>query len=172
MTKLSDKAYELKADLVMNLARKLGADQSAVRIARTHVVEVVMRNDNLDLAQVSTKRSLHVRLYLDGRLGVFSTSDLRENALKDFVSRGVEMTRALSSDPHIGLPDPHRYPSFTAPELNTYDSKVAECKPETCVERAKSLVNYAHEIAQQEKLALRRPHSGELADTRKGLWNT
>ena len=151
---MSEKAFEPKATLVMDHARSLGADQSAVRIVRAQDIEVVIRNDDLDLAQVSTNQSLQVRLYLGGRLGVFSTSDLRESALKEFVSRGVEFTRALSSDPHIGLPDPHRYPSLPAPKLDIYDSNVLNCRPEACISRAKSLINHAREIAQLEKLAL------------------
>ncbi|MBU0515987.1 MAG: TldD/PmbA family protein [Proteobacteria bacterium] len=127
------------AELVLKTAKGAGADQASARVARTREMEVSFRGGDLEKARGSTRRQVSVRLFVAGRYGGFSTSDLRPGALGDFVKRGVELVRALEPDPHRGLPDPKRYASGKPPDLGLYDPRLARARGERFIARAAGL---------------------------------
>jgi PmbA protein len=127
------------AAAVLKAARRAGADQASVRVTRSRELEVLFRNGDLEKAKGSTRRSISVRLFIGGRYGAFTTSDLRPEALTRFIRRGVELTRVLEPDPQQGLPDPKRYPHGTAPDLGQYDPALARARGDRFIARAAGL---------------------------------
>ncbi len=116
---------ETIAGLVLDTARAGGAEQAAVRLSLGRFIDISWRDGQMEKASASATRSLTLRLLVKGRYGVHSTSDLRPGALKEFVRRAVELTRALQPDPLRALPSPDAYPSGPAPDLGLYDPAAA-----------------------------------------------
>ena len=59
-----------------------------------------MRDGKLDRIRESTRQGLYITLYVDGRYSSNSTSDLRDEAVADYVRQVVEGTRYLARDEH------------------------------------------------------------------------
>lgn len=83
-----------------------GADEARVRISSNRSVEVGYRERKPETIKEASTRTLAVEIFVNGRYSSQSTSDLRKDALKAFVSNAVSSTRFLSEDPHRTLPDP------------------------------------------------------------------
>jgi PmbA protein len=96
---------EIARDAVA-LARRKGAREAAANASRLRDVEVRWRDGRLENLSEATKRTLELELYVDGRYGAVSTSDLRPEAVDRFVEDSVELTRALAPDPFRALPEP------------------------------------------------------------------
>jgi PmbA protein len=127
------------AAAVLTAARRAGVDQASVRVGRSREIEVLFRNGDLDKAKGSTRQSVSVHLFIGGRYGAFTTSDLRPEALTRFIGQGVELTRVLEPDPKRSLPDPKRYPRGAAPDLGTYDPALARARGQKFIARAAGL---------------------------------
>ncbi len=103
------------------LARKHGADQSAIVVSRSRGVDIEWRDGRIERVKERTRRSLSASLYVDGRYSASSTNDLRPTALDAFIAEAVANTRLLEPDPHRGLPDPERYAGRAAIDLDLVD---------------------------------------------------
>jgi PmbA protein len=112
------------------LARGKGAQEAAVRAARTREVETEWRDGKLEKVHEATSRSLEFQLYVDGRFAEMSTSDLRPEALATFVSESVALTRSLEKDPFRSLPDPKLYADRPAGDLAIEDAAYDAVTPD------------------------------------------
>jgi len=123
---------ELKniAGQVLDLAKGAGAEAAAVKASHSRFTDVALRDGAPDKASASTRQGLSLRLFLKGRYAVHVTSDLRPQALKDFVSGAAALTMALEPDPQRGLPDPARYPTGPPPELDLFDPELSRATAE------------------------------------------
>src|SRR5690606_31547603 len=108
---------------VMALAKKEGAQDSAVNAWRSRDVETTWRDGKLEKISDATTRGLTVALYVDGRYGSTTTSDLRPEALERLVRDGVAAARALARDKYRRLPDPSTYADRIARDLELHDPK-------------------------------------------------
>jgi PmbA protein len=104
------------------LARKAGASDAAVSANRSRMVEVQWRDGKLDRLREATSRSLMLRLYVDGRYGAVSTSDLRPEALQGFIGDAVALTRRIAPDPHRVITDPALYRGQAKVDLQLEDA--------------------------------------------------
>lgn len=127
------------ARAAMNLATKLGASSAGVHASRSREVETTWRDGKLEKIADATSRSVSINLYVDGRWGAMSTSDLRPPALEKFVGDAVSMVRALAKDPHRKLPEPALYAGRSEADLEIYDPKVAELTTDARLLRAKAI---------------------------------
>jgi len=114
------------AHQVLELAQKAGSHQAGVKISRSRFIDVSIRDGEPDKASASTRQGLSLRLFIEGRFAVHSTSDLRPQGLAAFVADAAALTKALEPDPYRSLPDPTRYPVGPAPELGLYDPELAQ----------------------------------------------
>jgi PmbA protein len=110
----------------VELARKAGAQEVAAEASRARNVEVKWRDGKLEQISEATSRSLDLRLYVDGRYAGVSTSDLRPEALRDFVGNAIALTRKLAVDPHRSLPDPKLYDGRAKLDLELEDPSYTE----------------------------------------------
>jgi PmbA protein len=115
---------EIARDAVA-LARRKGAQEAAAESSRLRDVEVRWRDGKLENTSEATKRTLALELYVDGRYGAVSTSDLRPEAVERFVEDSVELTRALAADPFRALPEPALCAGQAAVDLELEDPAVA-----------------------------------------------
>ena len=87
-------------------AKAAGADDCRVQISNRRFVEISYRLQKPENIKEATTRNLNIEIYVDNRYSGQSTSDLRQDALKDFISNAVVTTKLLAEDPHRTLPDP------------------------------------------------------------------
>ena len=115
-----------QAKEVVRKAQKLGAQGVRASLGRSRNSEVEWRDGKLDRLRESTSMSVGVTLYVDGRYSSNSSSDLRPEALDDFLKEAVAMTRVLAEDKHRKLPDPARFKDRFEGDLKVFDQAGAE----------------------------------------------
>lgn len=120
-------------------AQKAGAQAAAAHVSRARFVDVAFRDNALEKAQASTKQDLSLRLFVDGRFAVHSTSDLRPAAMAEFVGQAAALTRLLEPDPLRSLADPARLAKPPAPELGLSDQALRQSPTQQWVALARSL---------------------------------
>ncbi len=144
--------YELElARLAMELAAKEGALKCRVSLTKSVSDIIGTLNGEIDKVTHCLDRGLALTLFVDGRFGTFSTNQLDEESLRDFVSKAVKMTRILAEDPLRDLPDPARCckSANDGDELGLYDPAYAEVSAE-----------------ERRKLALDAAAFGKVPDTK------
>ncbi|MHC4073148.1 MAG: PmbA/TldA family metallopeptidase, partial [Planctomycetota bacterium] len=87
-------AWSIKA------AKSAGADDCRVSINNERFVEIRYRKRKPENIKEAASKGLFIEIYVDGRYSGQSTSDLRRNALKDFISNAVATTKLLAEDPY------------------------------------------------------------------------
>ncbi|NOY28068.1 MAG: TldD/PmbA family protein [Oligoflexia bacterium] len=90
---------------VVSLARELGADQVRAGVGRGVSTELSRRDGHIEKAEKSRSLSVRASIMVDGRFSAHATSDLRPEALREFLGRAVEATRFLEPDLNRRLPD-------------------------------------------------------------------
>ncbi|MBX2797832.1 MAG: TldD/PmbA family protein [Myxococcales bacterium] len=93
------------ANDVMKRARELGADEVSVAVSRGSHVTIQRRDRKVERATEAINQGLVVSLLANERFTSNSTSDLRPEALDDFLRRCVESASFLEPDPYRALPD-------------------------------------------------------------------
>ena len=121
---------ETRAALVIELAKRAGATDVFATATRSREVETEMRAGKLEKVQEATSRSVTARLWVDGRFGSHSTSDLRPDRLEAFVTDAVTLTGALQPDPDRSITDPALYEGRSDVDLELLDPTVRSLAPE------------------------------------------
>jgi PmbA protein len=93
-----------------------------VSIRSERFVEISYRNRKPENIKEASQRGLGIEVYADGRYSSRSTSDLRKDALKDFLSSAVAATKLLAEDPYRTLPDPKYYEGRAKIDLGIRDA--------------------------------------------------
>ncbi len=113
---------ELAAQL-LELARRAGAEQAdAVAVASTNSSTEV-RMQQVEKVAEAASRSVGLRVIVDGRQAVVSTSDVTDTALAETAQTAMELARVSEPDPHAGLPDPSEQTRQPA-ELALFDETI------------------------------------------------
>jgi PmbA protein len=81
-----------------DLSRALGADEVSVSVSRSSEISLQRRAGKLEQSQRATSLGLSVSLLVGDRFSSHSTSDLRPEALRAFLERAVDATRALEPE--------------------------------------------------------------------------
>jgi len=121
--------YDLAAWSIKT-AKSAGADDSRVGINSERFVDISYRKHKPENIKEASTRGLSIRIYANGRYSVQSTSDLRKNALKDFISNAVATTKLLAEDPYRTLPDPKYYKGRAKLDLGLLDPDYKILTPE------------------------------------------
>ena len=83
---------------VMKQARKLGADEVSVSVSRSSEVSLMRRAGKLEQASQATSQGVSLSLLVDDRYSVHGTSDLRPDAIREFLTRAIAATRVLEPE--------------------------------------------------------------------------
>jgi PmbA protein len=136
---MDEKSMRELAARAIGAAKDAGARDARAFVMRSRDVTVEWRDGKLDRIRESTAQSLDVSLYVDGRFSASGTSDLRPDAVMEFVKGMVGATRYLAVDEHRHLPDPSRYEGATKADLQIFDPAVASVAPEARLGDARRL---------------------------------
>jgi len=107
-----------------------GAAEAAARTYRQRDVDVTWRDGKIEKVQEATTRGVGLQLYVDGRYSAVSSSDLRPEALEQFIADSVAMTRTLTKDPFRALPAPTLYAGQAKVDLKLEDPKYGAVGPD------------------------------------------
>lgn len=140
------------ARTAMALAKKLGAADAAAFASKSRDLETTWRDGKLEKISEATSRSISLNLFVEGRYGSMSTSDLRPEAMQSFVENAVAMVKALAKDPHRKLPDPSLYAGRSEADLQTFDAKIAELTTDQRLQRAKAMEEGARSVKGAERI--------------------
>jgi PmbA protein len=110
-------------------AKAAGADSCRVRLGGERTVEISYRDRKPENIKEASTKSLGLEIFVAGRYSVMSTSDLRKDALKDFIGRAVAQTRLLAEDSFRTLPDPKYYEGRQADDLEQLDPAYGAVTP-------------------------------------------
>ena len=112
-------------------AKSAGADDCRVGISSRRFVEISYRQRKPETIKEASTKNLYIEIYADNRYSGQSTSDLREDALKDFISNAVVTTKLLAEDPYRMLPDPKYYQGRAEVDLQIRDANYEKLTPES-----------------------------------------
>ncbi len=111
-------------------AKQAGASEARARVDHQHYSSVEYRERRVETLDESTTQGLSLTLYIDGKYSSHRTSDLRRDALEEFVREAVAMTRYLTEDPHRRLPEPSHYAGLKDVDLQLADAGYDKAAPE------------------------------------------
>ncbi|MEJ2535541.1 MAG: TldD/PmbA family protein [Calditrichia bacterium] len=124
-------------------AKSSGADACRVSIDGSRVVEISYRERKPENIKEASKKNLSIDIFVKGRYSNQSTSDLRKEPLKQFISNAVETTKLLAEDPYRSLPDPKYFENMLKQDLKILDPDYQKLTPEKRHEIVKSIENAA-----------------------------
>jgi PmbA protein len=126
---MSKEMFDL-CEWVLDTARKAGAGDCRVRYSRNRSVSIDYRERKPETIKEAQSVRLSVEAFTDRRYASQSTSDLRRDALREFVSNTVQASRLLAEDPHRTLPDPRYYKGRADLDLKIFDDSYDRVTPE------------------------------------------
>jgi PmbA protein len=115
----------------IDTAKAAGAAACRININSQRTVEIGYRVRKPENIKEASTRSLSLEIFVNGRYSSMSTSDLRRDALKDFIARAVSQTKLLAEDPFRSLPDPKYYEGRQNIDLEMVDPEYANWNPES-----------------------------------------
>ena len=127
------------AQSCIQMAKSAGAKDSVARAYRVRDVSLDYRDGAVEKISEATTRGVALQLYVDGRYSTASTSDLRPEALKTFISDSIAIAKAIQPDPFRTLPDPALYKGQTSADLQLEDPKYASVGAEEARRVAKAV---------------------------------
>jgi PmbA protein len=118
---MNQEMYDL-AQWATKTVKMAGADNCRVSIRSERFVEISYRQRKPENIKEASQRGLGVDIYVNGRYSSQSTSDLRKEALQDFLSQAVTATKLLAEDPYRTLPDPKYHEGRAKLDLGIRDA--------------------------------------------------
>lgn len=129
------------------MAKSAGAGAASARAYRVRDVSLDWREGKVEKISESTTRGVSIQLYADGRYGSVSTSDLRPDALKQFISDSIVLTKSIASDPFRVLPEPELYKGQSGADLRLEDPKYTG----VTADDGRKIAKIAHDAARAVK---------------------
>lgn len=126
---MNNKLFDL-AEWTIKTAKKAGADDCKVTINAERFVEVSYRERKPENIKEASTKNLYIEIYKNGKYSGQSSSDLRKDALSDFITNAVKMTNLLDADPFRSLPEKKYFENIEQIDLEQYDPKIQNITPE------------------------------------------
>jgi len=111
-------------------AKAAGVDACRIGIDGERTVEVSYRDRKPENIKEASTKGLGLGIFVNGRYSIMTTSDLRKDALKDFIGRAVAQTKLLAEDPFRSLPDPKYYQGRRQLDLGQVDPSYKSLTPD------------------------------------------
>ena len=126
---MNKEMYDL-ASWSLKMAKSAGADECRVGILSERFVSISYRERKPERIKEASTRTLFIEVFANGRYSGQSTSDLRKDALKDFIANAIATTKLLAEDPFRTLPDPKYYQGRAELDLGILDPDYGKWTPE------------------------------------------
>ena len=94
-----------KASFCIDLAKKLGATESTVKVMHSISESVNFRNKKLDESDRSDSLGISLTTYIGKKKSSISSSNLNEDNIKNLIERCIETTKITPEDEFNSLPD-------------------------------------------------------------------
>lgn len=127
---------------IVELGKKFGATDTEVQLAESVEFEVEIRMGEIEKLIQASSRSLSLRVTVDHRVAITTTSDLRQETLETLLRRSVERARIASEDPYAGPPDEFGQ-SVDPGELDLHDPALVELPPDRKIAMARETESIA-----------------------------
>ena len=111
-------------------AKAAGAGACRIGIDAERTVQISYRDRKPENIKEASTKGLSLEIFVNGRYSSMSTSDLRKDALKDFVGRAVAQTKLLAEDPFRSLPDSKYYQGRQEVDLGQVDPSYNRLTPD------------------------------------------
>lgn len=134
-----NKILQETASRSIEIARKAGASACSAKALIHRQVTISYRDHKAESLKEAARRSISLSLFVDGRRSVQSTSDLRPEALKQFIEESIVATRLLAEDPFYSLPDSKYWLDRPQDDLGLADPAYSSWTPEKRLALAKAL---------------------------------
>lgn len=118
------------AEWSLKTAKSAGADDCRAGIRKERFIEISYRERKPENIKEASSRNLYIEIFANGRYSGQSTSDLRKEALKEFISNAINSTKLLAEDPYRSLPDPKYYAGRADIDLKITDPAYDQFTPE------------------------------------------
>ena len=102
---MDQRALEDIVELVLNEARKRGADQAEAGASHDIGLSVTARLGDVENLEYTNDRGVGITIYKDSRKGSASTSDFNPEALREAVAKACSFARYTAPDQCAGLAD-------------------------------------------------------------------
>ena len=114
---MDQRALEDIVELVLNEARKRGADQAEAGASHDIGLSVTARLGDVENLEYTNDRGVGITIYKDSRKGSASTSDFNPEALREAVAKACSFARYTAPDKCAGLAD-ERSMASNPPDLD------------------------------------------------------
>jgi len=133
---LSREREETLVRRLVELGRKLGADDVEVQLAVSTEFEVEVRQGEIEKLIQADSRGISLRVTKQHRVSLTSTNEFDPNTLERLVEKAVRRAELATEDPYSGPPE--EFGSPVEPEsLDLFDPSLAELMPEAKIKMAR-----------------------------------
>lgn len=127
------------AGLAVDAALRAGATQAEGTVSINDRFSTEARDRAVTKLEQSTGRSLHLRVFVDGRKATLATSDFEPAHLDEAVAAVVSQARHVATDPYAALPDITGTPASGSRDLDLFAQDVAERDAQKKIDEALEL---------------------------------
>lgn len=127
------------AHFAVEAALRAGATQAEASVSTNDRFSAEARERAITKLEQSTGRSLHVRVFVEGRKATLATSDFDRSALENAAAVAVSQARHVASDPYALLPDVKNGDSAGYSHFDLYSDDVAMREAQTKIDEALDL---------------------------------
>lgn len=127
------------AQSAVDAALRAGATQAEATISINDRFSTEARDRAVTKLEQSTGRSLHVRVFVDGRKATLATSDFELAHLEEAVAAAVLQARHVASDPYAVLPEASGRDAGEHRDLELFSDDVAQREAQTKIDEALDL---------------------------------
>ena len=120
-------------DRLLDMAKREGADTADALVFESASLSVAQRLGNPEMVERADSRDMGLRVFVGRRQATVSSTDLKDDALREVVERAVAMARIAPEDPYAGLAEPGQL-ATEFPDLDICDD--TEPSPERLVAMA------------------------------------
>ncbi len=149
------------AHWAIKIAQKSGADLASVNIGKSRNISVSYHDRKPENLNESTQNGLSLRVFANNRYSSHSTSNLKKEALEQFIGDAVALTRYLGEDKFRTLPDPKYYEGVKDVDLKINDADYDNITSQQRAELAEKLEDIT--LAKSDKIV---SCSSEYGDTK------
>jgi PmbA protein len=125
------------AELLLDGARRHGADAADVVVAEGDSLEVGVRLGEIEKLKQARQKHLGLRVFVGARSAITSSADFSRAALERLAADTCALARVVAEDPFGGLPDASEL-ATAIPDLDLYDPELATVTPEHGIQLAKT----------------------------------